>query len=64
MNIAESIIMIGCGLLFMLAMLLLSPLISGYDGLEITFAVLAILFFLTTGFLFFRLAWRLIFRGR
>ena len=64
MNIAESIIMIGCGLLFMLAMLLLSPLITGYDGLEITFAVLAILFFLTTGFLFFRLAWRLIFRGR
>ena len=64
MNVAESIIMIGCGLLFMLAMLLLSPLISGYDGLEITFAVLAILFFLTTGFLFFRLAWRLIFRGR
>ncbi|MBQ3525423.1 MAG: hypothetical protein IJB64_10195 [Akkermansia sp.] len=64
MNVAESIIMIGCGLLFMLAMLLLSPLITGYDGLEITFAVLAILFFLTTGFLFFRLAWRLIFRGR
>ena len=64
MNVAESIIMIGCGLLFMLAMLLLSPLITGCDGLEITFAVLAILFFLTTGFLFFRLAWRLIFRGR
>ena len=64
MNIAESIIMIGCGLLFMLSMLLLTPFISGQDELEITFAILAILFFFTTGFLFFRLAWRLILRGK
>ncbi len=64
MNIAESIIMIGAGLLFMLAMFLLAPFITGIDALEMTFAVLAILFFITTGFLFFRFAWRLIFRGR
>ena len=38
--------------------------ITGIDALEMTFAVLAILFFITTGFLFFRFAWRLIFRGR
>lgn len=42
MNIAESIIMIGCGLLFMLAMLILAPLIAGQDTLEITFAILSI----------------------
>ena len=64
MNIAESIIMIGCGLLFMLAMLILAPLIAGQDTLEITFAILSILFLLTTGFLFFRIAWRLILRGK
>lgn len=64
MNIAESIIMIGCGLLFMLAMLILAPLIAGQDTLGITFAILSILFLLTTGFLFFRLAWRLILRGK
>lgn len=64
MNIVETILMLGCGLLFILTLVLLDPVIAGIEPLSIAFVILGLLFIFTTGLVFFRLAWRLILRGR